>query len=188
MQENQIGVKIWLRQYEQITVGNLLIALLVRSAGDAAFALAEHHSGSVDAFVNEMNERAKVLNLKNTHFTNPVGLDNDEHYSSVFDLAILTKHALKFRSFRNIVRMKEATIASVDDKFKHSFNSTNYLLNSYLDIQGVKTGTTDAAGESLINLALNDGGHEIISILLNSPNRFQENKSMIDWVFRSYEW
>lgn len=91
-------------------------------------------------------------------------------------------------AFRSIVRLDEATISSVDGKFQHSFESTNFLLNSYLDILGVKTGTTDGAGASLINLARNNGEHEIIAVLLNSPARFQENKSMIDWAFRSYEW
>ncbi|MBN2087400.1 D-alanyl-D-alanine carboxypeptidase [Candidatus Peregrinibacteria bacterium] len=186
--EDVLGVRIWLRNGEKITVGNLMISLLVRSAGDTAYALAKYHSGSVEAFVNEMNERAKALNLKDTHFVNPVGVDADGHYSSAFDLAILTKYALRNKTFRNIVKMKGATIESTDGNIKHEFLSTNYLLDSYLDIQGVKTGTTENAGESLINLARNEYGNEIITVLLNSPSRFQENKSMIDWVFRSFEW
>lgn len=182
------GVRIWLMQGERIRVGDLLKALLVRSAGDATITLAEHHSGTVEDFVKAMNKRAKELNLVHTHFSNPIGLDADGHYSSAFDLAILSKYALHFPAFRAIVRLDEATISSVDNKFHHAFESTNYLLNSYLDIQGVKTGTTDGAGESLINLARDERGHEVIAVLLNSPSRFQENKSMIDWAFRSYEW
>jgi len=182
------GVRIWLRYNEQMTVENLLKALLIRSAGDAAIALADYHSGSVEDFVKEMNERAKELNLVNTHFMNPIGLDAEGHHSSSFDLAILSKYALHIPAFRNIVRLPEATVSSVDGKFHHSFESTNYLLNSYLNVQGVKTGTTDGAGESLINLARDAWGHEVIAVLLNSPSRFQENKSMIDWAFRSYEW
>lgn len=188
LKEDEIGVRIWLRQYEKITVENLLISLLVRSAGDSALALATYHSGSVEAFVDEMNEKAKILNLKDTHFINPIGLDADGHYSSAFDLALLAKYALRKQTFRNIVRLKKATVKSTNGKISHEFDSTNYLLNSYLDIRGVKTGTTDAAGASLINLARNDYGHEIITVLLNSSDRFQENKSMIDWVFRSYRW
>ncbi len=184
----ELGVRIWLKRYEKLTVGDLLKALLIPSAGDAAVALADFHSGSVEEFVAEMNERAKTLNLINTHFVNPIGLDDDEHYSSAYDLAILSKYALRFPAFRNIVRLDEASISSVDGKFKHHFDSTNYLLNSYLDIQGVKTGTTDGAGQSLINLARNENGREVIAVLLNSPQRFQENKSMIDWAFRSYRW
>jgi D-alanyl-D-alanine carboxypeptidase (penicillin-binding protein 5/6) len=188
MPESETGVKIWLRQNEKITIGDLLVALLVRSAGDAALALAKHHSGSVEEFVNEMNKKAKTLNLKNTHFINPIGMDADGHYSSAFDLALLTKYALRFPTFRNIIRMKEAEIKSTDGRITHSFETTNYLLYSYLDIEGVKTGTTDAAGENVINLARSPSGHEIIAIILNSPDRFQENKSIIDWTFRSYTW
>lgn len=188
LKADEVGVRIWLRQYEKMTVENLLISLLVRSAGDSALALATYHSGSVEAFVDEMNERAKILNLKDTHFINPIGLDADGHYSSAYDLAILTKYALRFPSFRNIVKIKKATVRSTNNKVKHEFNSTNYLLNSYLDIQGVKTGTTDGAGACLINLARNENGREILTVLLNSPDRFQENKGMIDWVFRSHRW
>lgn len=182
------GVRIWLRRGEQMTVGNLLKALLIPSAGDAAIALAEHHSGTVQDFVEEMNRRAKQMNLVDTYFKNPVGLDEDGHYSSAYDLAILSKHALHFSAFRNIVSQSGASIESADGRFSYSFDSTNYLLNSYLDILGVKTGTTDAAGESLINLARSEDGHQIIAVLLNSPRRFQENKSMIDWTFRSFNW
>ena len=184
----ELGVRIWLHQYEKITVENLLIGLLVRSAGDAAITLAKYHSGSVEDFVDEMNERAKMLNLQNTHFKNPIGIDDDNHYSSAFDLAILTKYALRNRDFRRIVNIPRATITSVDGEIKHEFEGTNYLLNSYLDIRGVKTGTTDEAGESLINLARNSNGKEVIVVLLNSPERFQESKRLIDWSFRNFLW
>ena len=184
----ELGVRIWLHQYEKITVGDLLIGLLVRSAGDAAITLAQYHSGSVEAFVNEMNDRAKMLNLKDTHFTNPIGIDDDEHYSTAFDLAILTKYALRNHDFRRIVRIPRATITSVDGEIKHEFEGTNYLLDSYLDIRGVKTGTTDEAGESLVNLARNGNGKEIVVVLLNSPERFQESKRLIDWSFRNFLW
>ena len=184
----ELGVRIWLHQYEKITVGDLLIGLLVRSAGDAAITLAQYHSGSVEAFVNEMNDRAKMLNLKDTHFTNPIGIDDDEHYSTAFDLAILTKYALRNHDFRRIVQIPRATITSVDGEIKHEFEGTNYLLDSYLDIRGVKTGTTDEAGESLVNLARNGNGKEIVVVLLNSPERFQESKRLIDWSFRNFLW
>lgn len=182
------GVRIWLKKGEQLTVGDLLEALLIPSAGDAAIALAEYHSGTVDNFVKEMNQRAKELNLTHTRYVNPIGLDAEGHYSSAGDLATLTKYALHFPAFRGIVKMEGATIESVDGKTTHVLESTNYLLNSYLDIEGVKTGTTDEAGQSLINLARGEQGQEVIAVLLNSPSRFQENKSMIDWALRSYRW
>ncbi|MBN2095964.1 D-alanyl-D-alanine carboxypeptidase [Candidatus Peregrinibacteria bacterium] len=184
----ELGVRIWLNQYEKITVNNLLTGLLVRSAGDAAIALATYHSGSVDAFVNEMNARAQALHLNQTHFTNPIGIDNPGHYSSAFDLAILTKQALRHPDFRRIVRIPRATITSTDGEIVHEFESTNYLLESYLDIRGVKTGTTDEAGQSLINLAHHWSGKEVIVVLLDSPERFQESKRLIDWAFRNFSW
>ncbi len=183
-----LGVQIWLHQYEKITVGNLLIGLLVRSAGDATLALAKHHSGSVEGFVNEMNNRAKTLNMLNTNFTNPIGIDHSDHYSTAFDLAILTKQALRNPDFRRIVGMSHATITSVNGQIKHEFDSTNYLLESYLDIRGVKTGTTEDAGESLINLARHWNGKEVLVVLLDSPERFQESKRLFDWSFRNFLW
>lgn len=184
----ELGVRIWLSQYEKLTVRSLLVALLVRSAGDAALALATYHSDSVEAFVEEMNRKADILHLKNTNFRNPIGLDEEGHYSTAFDLAILTKYALRNNTFRQIVRLPRATITSVDGKIKHEFDSTNYLLNSFLDIRGVKTGTTDEAGQSLISLARHLNGKEVISVILDSPERFQESKRLIDWSFRNYTW
>lgn len=187
-QWGELGVRMWLQQYEKITVENLLIGLLVRSAGDAAITLAKHHSGSVEAFVEEMNNRAKELHLRQTQFKNPIGLDDLDHYSSAFDLAILTKYALRNADFSRMVNIDKANPTSTDGQIEHPIDSTNYLLNSYLDIRGVKTGTTQAAGESLINLAFNDEGRGVISVLLNSPQRFQESKQLIDWSFRNYLW
>jgi len=184
----ELGVRMWLQKYEKITVESLLTGLLVPSAGDAAMALAKYHSGSVEAFMEAMNNKARMLNLKNTNFVNPHGIDAENHYSSAYDLAILTKYALRNKDFRRIVRISGATVTSANGQISHSLEGTNYLLNSYLDIRGVKTGTTDAAGESLINLAHNTNGKEVIVVLLNSPSRFQESKSIIDWAFRNFLW
>lgn len=181
------GVKIGLHKNEKIAVGELMKALLIRSAGDAAMALGEFHSGSVEAFVEQMNERAQTLNLTQTHFQNPIGLDAPDHYSSAHDLAILARYAMRMDIFRNIVRQKQATATSLDG-FSYNLVSTNLLLNSYLDVLGVKTGTTDEAGESVINMARNDEGHEVLAVILDSPDRFQESKSMLDWAFRSHFW
>ncbi len=186
--EDEIGVRMWLQQYEKITVKNLLIGLLVRSAGDSALTLAKYNSGSIEAFVKKMNLKAAQLNLQSTRFSNPIGLDDPENYSTAFDLAILTKYALRNKVFRQIVNIDKAKLTSVDGSIEHPVNSTNYLLNSYLDIRGVKTGTTKAAGQSLINLAFNKDEKAVISILLNSPNRFQESKQLIDWSFRNFLW
>ena len=182
------GVKINVHQGEQMTVDSLLKALLLPSAGDAAMALAEYHSGSVAAFVEEMNQRAKALNLTHTYFKNPIGLDEEGHLSTAGDLVQLARYAMHFPAFRSIVKQSSTTIESIDGHFSYGLTNTNHLLGSYLNVLGIKTGTTDEAGESLINLARNDQGHEVLSVLLNSPDRFQESKSMLDWAFRSYLW
>lgn len=184
----ELGVRIWLQQYEKITVGDLLIGLLVPSAGDAAIALAKHHSGTVGQFVEAMNAKATELHLSNTHFRNPIGLDEEDHYSTAFDLATLVRSALRFPDFRRIVRLSSATIASTNGKISHTFKSTDELLGNYLGIYGVKTGTTDGAGQSVINLARTPSGKEVLSVVLDSPNRFQESKSLIDWSFRNFSW
>lgn len=182
------GVKIGLHQNEEMDVGSLMKALLIRSAGDAAMALAEHHSGTVEDFVAQMNIRAQELNLTDTHFQNPVGLDGENHYSSAHDLSILARYAMRIPVFRQTVSLSQASVSSTDGRFNYNFSTTNYLLNSYLNILGVKTGTTDAAGESVINMARSDDGHDVLSVVLSSPSRFQESKSMLDWVFRSHLW
>jgi serine-type D-Ala-D-Ala carboxypeptidase (penicillin-binding protein 5/6) len=183
-----VGARVWLQQNEKLTVGDLLMALLIPSAGDAAITLAEYHSGTVEKFVAEMNAKAQQLHMLDTQFKNPIGLDEDGHYSTAYDLATLTRHALKNPDFRRIVKMAEGTITSTNGKVVHSFKSTDELLKSYLDIQGVKTGTTDEAGQSVINLARSPKGREVLAVLLDSPDRFQESKSLIDWSFRNYSW
>lgn len=184
------GTKIGLIKGEKITVGDLLVGLLVRSGGDAAMALAEVHSGSVEKFIEAMNERARDFNLRHTQFKNPVGLDEEGQYSTAYDLALLAKYAMRNPVFRAIVVLPQAEIFSVDGRFRHVFQSTNKLLGSYLNVLGVKTGTTEAAGESIINLARHPTlpDQEIMVVLLNSPSRFQESKSLFDWSFRNYLW
>lgn len=182
------GVKIGLHQGEKLTVQSLLTGLLVRSGGDAALALAKYHSGSDEKFAEEMNKKSETLHLSDTQFKNPIGLDQDGHYSTAYDLAILTKYAMRDPVFRAIVRLPEAEIISLNGGERHAFKNTNQLLGSYLNVIGVKTGTTDAAGESIINWIKGPQGKNIISVVLDSPDRFQESKSLLDWVLRNYFW
>lgn len=184
-QYGEVGVKMWLKQNEKITVENLLTGLLVSSAGDAAIALAKHHSDSIQSFVLNMNKKAESLGLLDTSFTNTIGLDHPEHYSSVYDLALLTKHALRNKDFKRLVNLSEITVKSVDGKIDHELATTNFLLNSEFDVRGVKTGTTDAAGQSLITVFYNDREHPIITVMLNSPDRFKETRKMIKWLLKN---
>lgn len=182
------GSTMYLRAGEEITIENLLYGALINSANDSAVALAEHNAGSVDAFVEKMNKRSNQLGLLNTHFSNPIGLDSKNNYSSAYDLARLAEYIYHNKFIKDAATVKNLEVSSTNGKLVHKLESTNELLNSYLKIKGLKTGKTNMAGLCLVAIAENDQGHEIISIVLNSPDRFQESKVLIDWAFRAYNW
>jgi len=182
------GSTMFLKAGEQITVENLIYGALINSANDAAVALAEHNAGSTAAFVIKMNNKAKDLGLTNTHFSNPVGLDDDDNYSSSRDIANLGKYLYHNPTIKKIAKIKTTEVHSVNNTYTHKLESTNKLLDSYLKINGLKTGTTDDAGRCLVAIAENKDGHEIITVVLNSPDRFGESKILIDWVFRAFTW
>lgn len=182
------GAKMNLIPGERITVLNLLKGLLIASANDAALALAIHTGEDETRFVSYMNDLVKELNLRNTHFVNPHGFDVQGHYSTAYDIAELTRYALRNEAYRNIIHTRYAVVTDISGRFGHPLENTNELLNSYLNIEGGKTGTTSKAGESLVVSATGDRGQRIIAVLLNSPDRFQEGKVLLDWALRAYEW
>ena len=174
---------------EQISLENLLYGAIIHSANDAAVALAEHNAGSVDAFVEKMNKKAQEFGLENTNYSNPIGLDDYNNYSSSYDIAILSKHIYQNQFVRHAAKLKELEVKSVDGTYSHLLQSTNALLgNEYLNIKGLKTGKTDGAGLCLVAVAETDTGNEIITVVLNSPDRFYETKILVDWIFRAYTW
>ena len=185
---SQDGSQMFLRTDEEITVENLMYGLMINSANDAALALAEYNAGSIDKFVEKMNKKAEELNLKETHFQNPIGLDNKDNYSSAYDLANLARYIYQKDFIRKATVIKEMEVKSTDGKTTHKLKSTNDLLDSYLKIKGLKTGTTDKAGQCLVAVAENASTNEIITIVLGSPARFSESKVLIDWTFRAYTW
>lgn len=182
------GSMMGLRNKEQISLQNLVYGALIGSANDAAVALAEHNAETVTKFVEKMNNKAKLLGLVNTHFENPVGLDNSNNYSSAYDLAKLARYVYQNPIIKEAATIKELEVKSVDGKYTHKLESTNELLGSYLRIKGLKTGKTQGAGECLIAIAENDKGNEIITVILNSRDRFKETKILVDWIFRAYNW
>lgn len=182
------GSTMFLRSGEQITIENLLYGALINSANDAAVVLAEHNAGTVDKFVEKMNRKGKDLGLLNTHFSNPIGLDQSNNYSSAYDIAHLTNYLYHNKFIKKAAKIKNLEVSSTSGSYTHKLESTNQLLDSYLKINGLKTGKTDAAGLCLVAIAENDKGHEIITVVLDSPARFEESKILIDWVFRAYQW
>jgi D-alanyl-D-alanine carboxypeptidase (penicillin-binding protein 5/6) len=181
------GSKLWLPAGEKLTVENLLYAALIHSANDAAYTLAENNAGEIKAFVKKMNDKALQLGLYNTKFSNPIGLDEKENYSTAHDLALLSRKALQQDFIRKAAAIKEMEIKSTGGK-SYKLKNTNELLNSYLKVLGLKTGTTDEAGQCLIAIIENEQGNQILTIMLGSTARFQETKILADWVFRSYSW
>jgi D-alanyl-D-alanine carboxypeptidase len=151
-------------------------------------ALAEFDAGSEETFVFRMNEKARGLGLKDTHFSNVKGFDEDSNYSTAYDTMMFGRAALEYPFIRKTVARKSAEVTSASGKIKHRLESTNELLeNPHFKVVGLKTGRTPAAGQSFVSLMEGPNGHEILTVLLDSPDRFKETKIVLDWVLRNYE-
>ncbi|OGB74689.1 hypothetical protein A2810_00235 [candidate division Kazan bacterium RIFCSPHIGHO2_01_FULL_49_10] len=182
------GSQMHLLENETMTIRNLMKGMLIHSANDAAYAIAEGTFGNVDRFVDAMDRQADELGLTNTHFTNTYGADDDAHFSTAREVAILTAHALQNEIFRSIVSIQKTTVTDVTGKFKHSLENTNKLVGKYLNVIGVKTGTTIESGASVVAAAKGSAGQTVIAVLLNSPDRFTEAKKLLDWALKGYTW
>lgn len=182
------GSKVWLYSGERITLRNLLKAALIQSGNDAAVAIAEHIAGDVPSFVEKMNAKAKELKLYSTHYANPIGFDNVENYSTVSDLSRLAYIAYKNPFIKDTVKLESLTISSTNGEQSHDLKSTNELLSSFLHVLGLKTGHTEAAGLCFVSVIDNKRGNKVITIVLNSPDRFKETKMLATWAFRNYTW
>ena len=181
----QSGAELGLRVGETQPVGELLHALLLQSANDAAVALAEHVAGTVDGFVAEMNARASALGLRDTTFFSPNGLD-DRGYSTALDLARLTAEALRFPEISRIVATKVHDVRAPSGPARHLQNR-NALLWLYPGTVGVKTGFTSAAGYCLVAVA-ERGGERYLVVLLGEPAQaWNDAAALLDHAFASYD-
>ena len=180
---------------EEMKVKDLLYALMLKSSNDAAYVLAEHVGGSVDGFAEMMNNKAKEIGCKNTHFVNPNGIDNKNHYTTAYDMYLITNYAMKNETFAKIVSTYQYTLPATN---KHSasdriMKNTNNFVNpnsEYYDkkVKGVKTGTTDLAGNCLITDSA-DNRLEFITVVLGaetSNSKFNESSKMIEYAFNNY--
>jgi len=156
---------------------DLLTAMLVTSANDACQAVALHVGGEADRFVAMMNERARALGLRDTHFANACGFDAPDHYSTAADLAKLTEQALQVPAISMMVRTVIREIASVDGKRQVPLRSTNELLLDP-DVTGVKTGYTSKAGRCLIASMFKDG-HQLLLVGLNFMDRWEQATQLL---------
>jgi D-alanyl-D-alanine carboxypeptidase (penicillin-binding protein 5/6) len=176
------GSSMGLSAGESLTVRDLLYGLLLPSGNDAAVALAEHVSGGAEQFVTLMNETAAALGMRDTHFTSPHGLDDPNEVVTAADLTILTTAALAYPVFAEIVAAPAAVVAG------RELVNTNQLLLTYEGADGVKTGTTDAAGECLVASATRNDGHRLLVVLLGSRDRYGEATALLDWAAAGWEW
>lgn len=172
---------------ERITVENLLFGALIHSGNDAAWALAEHYPGGVEAFVAKMNEKAQSLHLTKSTFTNPVGYDNPAQKITPMDLARLGSIALGNKVIAKMVAIPQITVSDVTHTYFHPLTNVNQLLGKIPGVGGIKTGWTEEAGENLITL-VERGGHRVIIVVLKSGNRFADTTHLIDWIFSAYQW
>lgn len=183
----KIGQSMNLVTGEEISVDSLLRGLLIASANDAAEALAHDFPGGRSAFIQKMNKKAEDLNLENTYFINPSGLDAIGHISTASDLVRVSEVAMELPYFAEIVGTKETLVSSVDGNFKHNLVNINELLGQVDGVLGVKTGWTENARENLVTYIERDGRRLMLAVL-GSQDRFGETKELIEWIYGSYRW
>lgn len=181
------GADAELREGERFTVRDLLGALLITSANDAAVALAEHVSGDEATFSERMEETARALGLTRTRLVNATGFDSVTHFSTASDVAAVLTAAWQDPVLGPFLRMEELTITSALGK-SHTLRTTNRLLGVRADILGGKTGFTEAAGENLAVMAESPEGHPVVAVILGSTDRFADMENTLNWTFWAYEW
>ena len=181
------GTSIYLSLGEKLTLEQMLYGLMLASGNDAAVAIAEHIGGSVDAFCRRMTERAAELGCRDTVFKTPHGLPNSIHHTTAYDLALIAREAMRYPLFRKIVSTQRATIPWEGRAYNRILNNKNRLLSSYEGATGIKTGYTRAAGRCLV-FGAERNGLEVVGVVLNCPNWFDEAAKVMDYGFANYRY
>lgn len=179
------GSSVYLAAGEKLTLCDLLYALLLQSANDAAAAIAIGIGGSIAGFADLMNAEAARLGLSDTHFANPHGLDAEEHYTTARELAIITRAALDVPLIRQIVGTVKATVPQGDQPDARLLVNHNRLLRTYDGAIGVKTGFTKKSGRCLVSAAERDGVR-LIAVTLNAPDDWRDHTAMLDYGFAQF--
>ena len=180
------GSSLYLKAGEVMTMRDLVTALMLRSANDAAAAIAYAISGGIEEFADLMNERALKLGLENTHFMNPHGLDAEGHYTTARELALIASEAMRLPEFRNIAATYKATVTNTDGDVRLVVNH-NKLLRLYEGATGIKTGFTKKSGRCLVGAAERDG-LTLISVTIDAPDDWNDHEKLFDLGFASYEY
>ena len=180
------GTSIYLRKDETIKVRDLLYGLMLRSGNDAATALACHVGGSIEGFAEMMNELAKNVGANNSHFMNPHGLDNPQHYTTAYDLALITAYALNNPIFQEVVSTKNYVIEATNKSDKRYLTNKNKLLSALDGCCGVKTGYTSKAGRCLVS-ACSREERTTVCVVLNCGPMFEESTTLLNSSFEDFE-
>ena len=181
------GSRLGLSYEDKITVNDLLYGLMLCSGNDAAVALAEHVGGDIQGFAELMNKKAQELGLSNTHFVTPHGLDEEEHYTTAYELAKIADYALKNETFKKIVGTKEYGV-SINGNYK-MLSNTNELLGNLNGVYGVKTGFTNGANRCLVTATKREN-LDVICVVLGADTkkfRTQDSIKLIEYAFSNYE-
>lgn len=173
------GSSMYLQEGEILSLQELLYGLMLSSGNDAAAALALYCSGSIEEFAGQMNDKARMLGMKNTHFQNPHGLDAEDHYSTASDLAILASYAMDNPIFQKTVSTKSVTVGS---RFLRNHNKLLWL---FPEADGVKTGYTKAAGRILVSSAVRNG-RRLVAVTIDDPNDWKDHQTLANQGFSEY--
>lgn len=182
------GSQIFLKEGEEMSVDDMLKGITIGSANDATVALAERIAGSEEAFVKIMNEYAKKLGLKNTHFKNCTGLDENDHYSSAYDMSVIARELVKHDKILNYSSIYETYLRSDTDN-KFWLVNTNKLVRFYKGVDGLKTGYTDTAGYCL-TATINKDNMRVIAVVMgedSSTTRNSEVSGLLDYAYNLYK-
>lgn len=176
------GSSMGLMQGYVISIENIVKGMMMCSGNDAANTLAYAVAGSKEEFSNLMNERAAQLGMNNTHFVTPSGLDDEDHYSTAYDMAMLGAYAMDNKNFSDIVSQKSIKVKFVNPSETRTYKNHNKLLNLYEGCIGIKTGFTKKAGRCLVSCAQRDGS-KLIAVTLKAPNDWDDHQKMYDYGF-----
>ena len=196
------GSSMYLKEGESFTVKELLDALLIHSSNDVAMVLAKYVGGSVENFVNMMNKEAKAIGCKNTHFNNPHGLPDENHYTTAYDMTLMARKAMDNKIFRDIVKTKSVKYAPTQAyPYERYFKNTNQFLTSnykmnykgkevdvkYDVVDGIKTGYTDAAGKCLLSTGVKNNIRVISAVFKSTVNDlYVDSRTLLDYGFDNF--
>lgn len=182
------GSSIYLKPGEKIRLEDLVYGLMLRSGNDAAVAIAEHVGGSLDGFVYLMNEKAEQIGMENTHFANPHGLDDhDDHVSTAYDMALLTRYAMENEVYKKISGTKVHRAPNPTETWDRVWKNKNRLLTEkYKYSSGGKTGYTKRAKRTLVSTA-KKGDFELVAVTLNAPDDWNDHIQMFETAFSNYD-